>query len=149
MITNLYIVSHTVWPPPLWMYSMRLLRMLKRSLVLYPPPPPPAEWMPLFNQLVFVFRKCGSWERIQSCIRWPRISQGRSIEDGSEPWRPVNGVWHDQLANCSLPYCRYGGNVLLEEKIVSNSLIDLQDMRAKDFIRIALACKWFSNYYAN
>ena len=39
------------------------------------------------------------------------------------------GVWHDQLANSSLPYFRYAGIVLLEEKIVSNSLIDWHDMR--------------------
>ena len=31
--------------------------------------------------------------------------------------------------------------ILLKEKIVSNSLIILQDMWVKDFIYIALACK--------
>ena len=33
------------------------------------------------------------------------------------------------------------GIVLLGEEIVSNSLINLQDMWVKDFILIALACK--------
>ena len=56
------------------------------------------------------------------------------------------GVWHDQLANSSLPYCRYAGIVLLEEKLVSNSPIDWQDMFVKDFIHIALACKRALNY---
>ena len=41
--------------------------------------------LPLFNQIVFKFRKCGSWEEMQSCIRRPRISQGRLIGDGSGP----------------------------------------------------------------
>ena len=50
------------------------------------------------------------------------------------PRRPVKGAY-DQNANSSLPYCRYAGIVLLEEKVVSNILIDLQD------IHIALACK--------
>ena len=37
-------------------------------------------------------------------------------------------VWDDQLANSSLPYCKYGSIDLLEMKIVSNSLIELQDV---------------------
>ena len=76
----------------------------------------------------------------ESKYRQPRVSQGWPIGDGSGPRRPVKGVKHDQLANSSLPYCRYAGIVLLEEKIVSNSLINLQDMWVKDFIYIALAC---------
>ena len=56
------------------------------------------------------------------------------------------GVWHDQLTNSSLPYCRYGGIVLLEKKIVSNSQIDWQGMFVKDFNHIALACKRAPNY---
>ena len=36
--------------------------------------------------------------------------------------------------------------VLLEEKIVSNSLIDWQDMRVKDFIHMALAFKCAPKY---
>ena len=36
---------------------------------------------------------------------------------------------------------RYAGIVLLEEKIVSNSLINLQEMWVKEFIYIMLACK--------
>ena len=54
---------------------------------------------------------------------------------------------HDWLANCSLSYCRYGvGIVLLEGNIVSNSLIDLQDVRVKSFIHIALVCKCAPKY---
>ena len=37
-------------------------------------------------------------------------------------------------------YCRYAGIVLLEEKLVSNSVINLQDKWVKEFIYIALAC---------
>ena len=51
------------------------------------------------------------------------------------------GVWHGQLANSSLPYCRYADIVLLEEKMVSNILIDWHGMCVKAFIHIALACK--------
>ena len=35
---------------------------------------------------------------------------------------------------------------MLEETIVSNSPRDRQDMRVKDFIHIALACKCVQNY---
>ena len=55
-------------------------------------------------------------------------------------------VWHDQLANSSFSYCRYGGIALLEEKIVFKSPIDWQLMFVKDFIHIALACKRALNY---
>ena len=44
--------------------------------------------------------------------------------DGSGSGRPVKWVYYDQLANGSLPYCRYGGIVLLEEKIVSSSRLN-------------------------
>ena len=101
----------------------------------------------LFNHLVFKFGKCGSWEGIRTCTRHSRIYHGCLIGDG--PGKPVKGVWHCQLANHALPYCRYNGIVLLKEKIVSNSLTDLQDMWVKDFIPIALACKWPQTYYAN
>ena len=104
-------------------------------------PSPSWNTLPLLNQLVFKFRKCGSWEGIRSCISRPRISQGWPIGDGSGLVRPVKGVGHNQLTNSSLPYCRYAGIVLLEEKIASNRLINLQDMWMKDFIYIALACK--------
>ena len=55
-------------------------------------------------------------------------------------------VWHDQLANSSLPYCRYAGIVLLEEKIDFNSPTARQDMFVKDFIHIELAWKSALNY---
>ena len=64
--------------------------------------------------------------------------------DGLAPRRPVKGTWHDQIANSSW----YAAIVLLEEKIVSNILIDLQEMWVKDFIHISLACEW-PCYYAN
>ena len=50
------------------------LRMLKRSLGLYPKP----LWstMPLFNRLVFILGKCGGWGGIRLCIHRPRIPQG-------------------------------------------------------------------------
>ena len=116
------------------MHSMRFLLILERSRGLYPIP----SWktFPLINQLVFKFGKCGSWEGIQSCTCRPRESQGWPIGDGSGPRRPVKGVWHDQLANSSLPYCRYAGIVLLEEKIVSSSLINLKTW-VRDFLYIA------------
>ena len=50
-----------------------------------------------------------------------------------------------QTVPCPIAY-RYGGIVSLEEKIVSNSPIDWQDMWAKDFIDIVLACKCDLNY---
>ena len=50
------------------------------------------------------------------------------------------GVWHDQLANSSLPYCSYGGTGR-EIKLFSNSPIDWQDMRVNDLIHIALVYK--------
>ena len=39
----------------------------------------------------------------------------------------------------TVPCHYYGGIVLLEEKIVSNSPLDLQDMWMKDFIHTVLA----------
>ena len=42
------------------------------------------------------------------------------------------------LQPCSLPYCRYAGIVLHEEKFVSNILIDRHDMCVKSFIHIGL-----------
>ena len=112
-------------------------------------PHPHSLWnaLALLNQLVFLIRKCGSWEGIRSCTTQPRLSQGWSIEGGWGPGRPVKG--YDQLANRCLPYCRYAGIVLLEENIVSNSLIDLQDLLVKALINIALASKRPPSYYAN
>ena len=84
--------------------------------------------------------KCGGWEEIRSCTHQPRLSQGWSIS-WIWTWEAGQGVWHSQLANSSLPYCRYAGICLLEEKIVSNILRDWQGMCVKAFIHIALACK--------
>ena len=42
---------------------------------------------------------------------------------------------------------RYGvGVILLEEKIISNSPSDEQDMQVNDFIQVALACMCAPNY---
>ena len=113
--------------------------MLKRSLGLYPTPL--VECIAIFNQLVFQFGKCGSFEGMQSrriSLEYPR---GGQFADGLRPGRPVKGVWHDQLANSSLPSCIYAGIVLLEEKLVFNSLKDWKDMWVKDFNHIRLAFK--------
>ena len=70
--------------------------MLKRSLGLYPTPH--VECVAIFNQLVFQFEKCGSFEGIQSCrisLEYPR---GGQFADGLRPRRPVKGVLHDQHA---------------------------------------------------
>ena len=49
----------------------------------------------------------------------------------------------------SFPSCKYAGIVLLEEKIVSNFLIDCHDMCVKAFINIALVSNRPKNYNAN
>ena len=103
ILLNLYIAGQILCDRHLLLlHSMRFLHSLIRSLGLYPTP----SWntLPLFNQLVFKFGKCGSWKGIQSCIHRPRIPQGWPIGDGSGTGRPVKGVCHDQLANSSLPY---------------------------------------------
>ena len=69
------------------------------------------------------------YNQVSADLEYPRVANRGWI--GTR-----KGVWHDQLANSSLPSCRYAGIVLLIEKIVSNSLIILQDMRVKDFICI-------------
>ena len=84
-------------------------------------------------------------DHVSASQEYPR---GGRLEMDRDPEGHLRGMKHDHLANSSLPYCMYAGIVLLEEKIVSNSLIDLQDMWVKD-IYIALACKWPPNYYAN
>ena len=128
------------------MHSMSLLRMLRRTLGIHLYPYSPCG----------IHCKCStSWRSdscnvvagkgYKSCTSRYRISQRWSIGDGCRSRRPVKGVWHDQLSNSSLPYCRYGGIVLLEEKIVS-SPIGWQYMWMKAFIHIALACKCAPNY---
>ena len=63
------------------------------------------------------------------------------INSYCKPFAHASLCWYDWIANSSLPYCRYS---LLEEKIVSNSRRDWQDMLVKDFIHIALSSKfWF------
>ena len=86
------------------------------------------------------------YDHVSANLEYPKSGQSEMDRD---PEGQLRGEWHDQLANSSLPFCRDTGIVLLEEKIVSNSLINLQDMWVKYFIYIALACKWPPNYYAN
>ena len=67
-----------------------------------------------------------------------KLSQGWSIGDGSGPGRPVKG--YDMTSLQTVP-CHIAGMlafVLLEEKMVSNSLIDLQNLLVKALIHIAL-----------
>ena len=60
--------------------SLMLLHVLERSLGLYPTP----SWntLPLFNQIVFKFGKCGSYEGIRPSINRPIISQRWLMGDG-------------------------------------------------------------------
>ena len=69
-------------------------------------------------------------------LEYPRGGIQMMVQDPED-----NKIWHDQLANSSLPYRRYAAIVLLEEKIVTKSLINLQGMWVKEFIYIALASK--------
>ena len=83
------------------------------------------------------------WQLGKDMIMYPPAYNNQGVADqrliGTRT--ASQGVRHDQSANSFLPYCRYAGIVLLEEKIVSKSLINLQNMWVKDFIYIALACK--------
>ena len=63
---------------------------------------------------------------------YPPVQIIPGVVDGT--WEAGQGVRHGQLANSSLPNCRYAGIVLLEEKIVSNILIDWYGMSVKAFI---------------
>ena len=69
------------------------------------------------------------YDHVPSGLEYLRV--GRSEMD---PDLERQSRGYDQLANSSMPYCRYAGIVLLKEKIVSNNLIDLQYMWVKDFI---------------
>ena len=145
----IYCKSFFVWPPPLWMHFVVFAHAQNKPGVV---PHPSRNALTMFNYLVFKLRKCDRLVAIQPCICQLRRSQGWPIRDWLGPEShegPVKGVWHDQLANSSLPYCRYAGIVFMEERNVSNSLINLQYLWVKDFIYIALVCKWPLYYYAN
>ena len=118
---------------------MSLLCMLKRSLWLYPP-------YTLWNALPIVklasvpIREVWRLGRVRSCTHQSRLSQW-SIRDGLGPRRLVNVYGRASLH--TVP-CTIAGILALscwKRKIVSNSLIDWQDMFVKAFIYIALACK--------
>ena len=112
------------------MHSMSLLRMLKRSLELYPTHP---LWsaMPSFNQLVFLIRETCRLGKDTTIYPSAQIIPGMVDRRLIRTLKASQGVWHKQLSNSSLSYCRYAGIVFLEEKIASNSLINWQDMWMK------------------
>ena len=69
------------------------------------------------------------------CTHRSRISQRWSIEGGSGSGRPVKGYEMTSLQTVPCHIAGMGGSVLLEEKCVSNSPIDWQDIWVKDFIQ--------------
>ena len=73
------------------MHSMSLLRMLKRSLVLYPSHP---LWnaLPSFKQLVFELGKGGGWERIRSSTTIPNYPGGGRSEMDQDPEGQSGGM---------------------------------------------------------
>ena len=95
--------------------------MLKRSLGLYSP-------HPLWNALPIVrLASVPIWELWplgRDTIMYPPVQIIPGVVDQSwiGTWEAGSGVWHGQLTNSSLPYCRYAGIVLLEENMVSNIL---------------------------
>ena len=76
------------------------------------------------------------WPLGRDTIMYPPVQIIPGVIDQSliGTWEADQGVRHGQLANSSLPHCRYAGIVLLEEKIVSNILIDWYGMSVKAFI---------------
>ena len=108
------------------MHSTSLLRMLKRSMGL-------VEYMYIVIIQPASVQIWEMWQLGRDTIMYPPTSNIPGVADrrwiGTQ--KASQGVWHDQLANSFLPYCRYAGIDLPEEKIVSNSLIDLQDMWVK------------------
>ena len=101
----IYCSSYLVWPPPLWMHSMSLWRILKRSLGLYPS-------HPLWNVLPIV--KLASvpiwemWRLGRDTIMYPPVQIIPGVVD--QRWigtrEAGQWVWHGQLSTSSLPYCR-------------------------------------------
>ena len=118
MISNVYIVSHILFYHHLYrcILSVSLLHMLRSlGIHLYPPPPPigmrchcSASWHSNSGNVA-------AGKGYKSCTHLSGISKKWLIGDGSK------GVWHDQLANSSLPYCRYVCIVLLENNVLQQS----------------------------
>ena len=79
------------------------------------------------------FRFRETWPLGNDTIMYPpaQIIQGVVDRRWIRTLKASQEVWHDQLSNSSLSYCRYAGIVFLEEKIVSNSLTNWQDMWMK------------------
>ena len=94
---------------------MSLWRMHKRSLGLYPP-------HPLWNALPIVQLASvpilEMWRFGKDTIMYPpaQIIPGGVDQRWIGVWESGHGICHGQLANSSLPYCRYADIVLLEEE---------------------------------
>ena len=115
LIINLYIVSHILYGRNLYEFILWGLCVCLKETGGSQYPHHLVEYIAIVQPASVQIQKCGSWEGIWSCIRQPRISQRWPIGYGLGLRRPAKGVWHDQLENSSLSYCRYAGNVLLEE----------------------------------
>ena len=141
MIINLYILSPIFYDRHLWAFCA----CLKEAWVVRHPRL--VECIATVQPASFPIREM--WRLGRDTIMYPPDQ----IIQGVVDWllfrtrKASQGVWHDQLSNSSLPYCRYVAIVLREEKIVSNSLTDWQDTWVKAFIHIA--CAWPTIYYAN
>ena len=81
------------------------------------------------------------WNILPLCSILVNVAAGKGYDNVPASLEYPMGGQSEIDLNRSLPYCRYADIVLLKEKIVSNSLLDLQDMWVKDFIHISLACK--------
>ena len=107
MIINLYIANHILYECILWGFYA----CLKEAWDFIPP----------LVKFIAIVQPASvqMWqiEREKTIYRQPRISQGWPIGDGLGPGRPVKGVWLNQLANSTLPWCRYTGIVLMEDKM--------------------------------
>ena len=108
----------------------------------------PLEWVaivqPAVNPVLVMWQLGMDTSHIPVGLEYSRGVQ-LGIDQGI--WMASPECGHERLANNFLSNCRYGaGHCLVMETIVSNSPRDQQDMRLKDFIHIALACKCAPNY---
>ena len=147
MITNVYIVSHLYgrhfYQCILWAFCA----CLEEAWVYICAPTPCGIRCHCSTSWCSFWGNVGAWKGYKSCTRWFRISQWWLIANGWGFGWPVKRVWHNQLANSSLSYCRYGGILLLEGCFQQSGR--LARHVGEDLIHIALAYKWAPNYYAN
>ena len=92
----------------------------------------------LYNYLVFKLRKCNRWVAIQPLSVSLEDHRGGQSEIDWDLKGQSRG--YDMASLQTVP-CHIADIVLLEERNVSNSLLNLQDMWVKDFIYTALVCK--------